>query len=453
MNSLRTVFIIVFSALVTLLVVFFLISNWSLLREDFTLSLWDYGFSFSVISALVAGMLIASAVPCLYFSFHYFKVKGQLRKSVKQERNTQIGGHSWKQVAGLLANGAVEKAAAKMKKLDTGSHPHHKFIQAEVYMEQGKYEEVIQLLEPGFAKEPMPEEGFLIAEAYEQTGNSERAKYTLETLVLRHPDSAIHALLMLVEDAVEAEEWAEALKWAESCKKNQSQPNVDLDEVIIGAQYELLKAEEKDQSNFKKYLSKVSRFIKNNPSFTPAYVLQCDTMAEYGQHSKALNRLEKAYDATLHPVFLRKTVNLCLEKEQPDEAIRLMKQFSMKKNDLLAEFELGKLYFKLSMFDDARSVLSPLTDKFTNPHLVYYYLALAEKKCQHDAQAFEYMKSAFIGDGSERIQTGAYFCAYCAHILNTWHDRCSECGSWGTIQLNLQLIEQNETQNPPLSHS
>jgi len=445
--SIRTAITIIVSALITALVINFIFSNTDILQGQLKL----FTFSFSVIGVLVTAMLIASAVPSIYFSLQWLKINKKLKQTHKQGKAQAKEDSSWKRITGLMANGAIEKAVEQVKKLPADKNTYYLTTRAELLLEQGNNEAVVQLLETEFHKDPTPEEGYLIAEAYENMGNDERTRNTLETLAHRYPDEAINAMLMLVEHALEKEDWEKVLKWSENCSRAQSQKNVDISELIIGANYELLKKENGAQ-NDKKYFAKLQQFIKSHPKFVPGYLLLSDAYLAAGQEMKGVSQLERGFEETLHQIFLRKAVKLYLGKEQPEEAIRLMKQISVKRSSANASFELGKLYFELAMFEDAVSTLTPLTSKFKNPQLIYFYLAKAEMKCQHHEKAYEHLQKV-INDDSDNINFSSCACEYCGHQTNGWLDRCPKCDSWDTININLETYDQEEMPSPPLSYS
>ena len=431
--SLRTALTIVFSALITALLIYFILHNHATLKEQLTV----FSFSFSVISALVGGMLISSAIPSAYFSVQWFKATSKLKKQKKEGLSQTRDASEWQKISDLIAHEHVEKAIALLDKHPDDGQPDHRLIRADLLMEQCRYDDVVKLLEPEFQNNPLPEQGYLIAEAYRMSGSEERSKMVLETLINRFPDDSIRAMDLLLEDAVDNQNWSEALKWGKRRFGMTQEKNRDLKELLIGLEYEVLK--EKSTSIIdKKHISVLQSFLKENPQFVPGHLLLSHAFLEMGQEAKAIQTLEKGFEITQHHELLERVVSHYVRKEQPEEAIRLTKHISVQRDSALASFELGRLYFNLAMYDDARTTLEPLTSKFVRHHLIFQLLAEVENKSARPKKAFEYLMEALQPNDSGVIILGSYVCDYCGDLQDSWNDRCHECGSWNTIRLNLE---------------
>jgi tetratricopeptide (TPR) repeat protein len=444
--SLRTALTIILSALVTALVIYFVLHNDAILREPLNL----FSYSFSVISALVAGMLIASAVPSAYFSVQWFKASRKLKRNDKSMVKMVKGDREWKRISGLLAHGHIELAVKLLEKCPEDGQASHQLIRAQVFMENDQFSEVIRILEPDFQKEPLPEEGYLLAEAYRMSGNEERAKVVLETLTNRFPEDSLQALDLLIEEALDHEKWEEVLQWAQKRQALPGGKSPELKELVCGARYELFK-EEKGKRD-KKSVGALLKFSGEYSDFVPAYKLLSEAYLEIGQENKALKILEKGLNQTGHEVFLRELVAFYLNKEQPEEAIRKLKHVSIQDHKVLASFELARLYYKLAMYKDSIEVLEGLKGMFRNPALYEYLLAQNETKVHNDRKAMEHYQKAFSRDEQGAVIFGETVCDFCGNLTEDWNDHCEECGSWNTLRLNLEPLAAKDLQGPPISY-
>jgi len=438
--SLRTALTIVFSALLTALIFFFVYNNFEILRQPLTV----FSISFSVITALVGGMLLASALPSAYFSVQWFKANRRLKHHHKADRTQAKDTAQWRQVAALRAHGQYEKALKLAQSLPLRERPENKVMEANLLLELCRFKDVIDQLENEFQKEPQPEEGYLLAEAYRQAGNEERARMVYETLASNFGEDCKIAYELLLEDALESEDWQSVLSWG---RKLGTFSDPDLNDVLVGAEFEHLKSQaEGDMLADRKFLNEVTAFVKAHRTFVPGYLLQSHVLMETGQESKALKVLQSGFEATEHFELLDRMVDFYIKKDQPEDAIGLMKRISVEMNNRLATFELGRLYLRLSMYHEAIEALTPLLRTFRQPFLIYQLLAEAEKGIGNAEHACEFMEKAFTDDKEHRLAT--YCCAFCGQTTETWTERCDACGSWDTVSLNLEALKEESMETP-----
>lgn len=214
-----------------------------------------------------------------------------------------------------------------------------------------------------------------------------------------------------------------------------SEERVSENQRLVGMRYEfgrsLLEGENLDKA--KRVFKGVLRLDKD---FIPAYLGLGEVYLREGNIKEASELWEKAYQATSSVIFLLRLEDLYLSLGEPNKIIDLyQKAISSRPNDLILNFFLGKLYYRLEMIDDAFDILTSVDSGAENlPDLhklignIYLRRGFAEKAAQEFKKALRFRKKVVV----------PYRCSTCEYQSTDWSGRCPRCGKWNTYNIYLE---------------
>ncbi len=192
----------------------------------------------------------------------------------------------------------------------------------------------------------------------------------------------------------------------------------------------------KNNKELKEAIQKVQDILKENPKFTPAWVLYGDIYKEDKEEERALSVYTEGFKNTYSSILLHKIEDLYLEKEEAAKALEAINhiRFQVEK-DTLPRFFLGRLYYRLEMVDEAYKLLSSLQPFAPNSVVLNYLLATLEERIGKKEKALQSLKKSLENYDALKNE---YYCFNCQKSMKTWQDRCPFCGAWASIEINFK---------------
>lgn len=204
---------------------------------------------------------------------------------------------------------------------------------------------------------------------------------------------------------------------------------------LIGMRYELGRRLLED-GNLDKAKRVFKGLLKLDKDFIPAYLGLGEVYLGEGDVAGASDLWEKAYYATSSVIFLLRLEDLFLSLGEPNKIIELYQRaLSSRPNDLILNFFLGKLFYRLEMIDDAYDILTSMDSGAENlPDLhklignIYLRRGSPEKAALEFKKALRFRKKVVV----------PYRCNKCDYQSKDWSGRCPHCGKWNTYSVYLE---------------
>ena len=105
------------------------------------------------------------------------------------------------------------------------------------------------------------------------------------------------------------------------------------------------------------------------------------------------------------------------------------------RSEVLPRFFLGRLYYRLEMHDEALRALAEIEERIESSPTYHYLLGRLREKSGDLHSALDAFKASLQEAG---VTATEYSCAVCEARYESWSDRCSLCGSWGSIDLDFE---------------
>ena len=300
-----------------------------------------------------------------------------------------------------------------------------------IYRSESNFTEAIRLHQQAHRIEERNVEVLLeLAKDLESAKRYEEALQALQNILQIEPEN-LTALIRKRDLYIRLEKWSDALEIQHRLvKANLPEPEKRAEtDLLIGCMYEvgrqLLERGHPDKA--RRYFRGA---IKKDRTFLPAYVGIGEILVREGKTKNAVEILKKIYAKTKSVIILHRLEELFLELGEPDEIIRVYQEaLQLDPHNVVIQFYLGKLYYRLEMVDDAYDILSTLD----GPHdqLVEYHKIMANLylRKQHMEEAVGELKKAL--SFKKRVVV-PYLCTHCHHQLIEWSGRCRRCGLWNT---------------------
>lgn len=300
-----------------------------------------------------------------------------------------------------------------------------------IYRSESNFTEAIRLHQQAHRIEERNVEVLLeLAKDLEAAKRYEEALQTLQKL-LRIESENLTALIRRRDLYIRLEKWTDALEIQHRLlKANLPEPEKRAEQqLLIGCMYEvgrqLLERGHPDKA--RRYFRGA---IKKDRTFLPAYIGIGEILVREGKTKNAVEILKKIYAKTKSIIILHRLEELFLELGEPDEIIRVYQEaLQQDPRNVVIQFYLGKLYYRLEMADAAYDILATLDG--SHEQLVEYHKIMANLylRRQHMEEAVGELKKAL--SFKKRVVV-PYLCTHCHHQQVEWAGRCRRCGLWNT---------------------
>ncbi len=202
-------------------------------------------------------------------------------------------------------------------------------------------------------------------------------------------------------------------------------------------------AREANEGRVREGMSTLKRLIKKNPDYSPASLALARVQLLEGDEEGALATWIAGYEHGREGAFLVAAEEHFLGAESDaDDAIEraasalsAMKRFAACSGERpQAVAFLGKLQTRFEMLEDAADSFDSVRESFPeNPTFTYFAARIAEKQGRHSDAAGWYRGILKALD----ILRPTYRCKDCETETEIYADRCTSCGRWGGISLDI----------------
>ena len=432
---LRTFVIILLVLVVLFAIVFFMNANSELLSQQFTLvGGATVGVGWALLGAFLLGVTIIFLVG-LAREFGLMFERGRMRRAGKKAE--EIEEEYSRGLVAVLEGHKEEALRCFRAVLERDSRHFNTLIKlGEVLRRQGKFAEAIeyhrkaQNLKPDSTR-PL----YALVDDHEAKGEVDRARVVLGK-ILSIDKGSIAAWRKLRSLHVNEKNWDQAIEAQARIERLSRGRPSDADRRWgLGIRYEHGTAR-LEEGKTRDAIAGFRKLLKESESFIPAHVGLGEALREAGNDTDAVEAWYNGFEITGSPIFLTLLENHHLQREQPLAAIEALKKcVSRARQDTLARFYLGKLYFRLEMLDDALSVLSSLEGRASYAPSLHHLLGRIHERRENwrDAVA-EYRK---VIKDMELVQLD-YRCRACDGATTDWAHRCESCGEWNTVEVNFR---------------
>jgi lipopolysaccharide biosynthesis regulator YciM len=272
---------------------------------------------------------------------------------------------------------------------------------------------------------------------YRAAGDSAKAKEMLERIIEISPKGNNAIYRELRDMLIEEEHWQRALEINRKLiplVSREGQRKEDL-QLQSGLEYEAAMLG-MSAGEFQEAKSRLEEITKRDPLFLPAHVTLGECYLELGEDEKAIKTWTDGYSLTKTPVLLGRLEDYHLENESPDKAIEMYhKVIAEEEEDLLPKLLLGKLFYRLEMVDRAIAIFEDIDSEFEYAPVMFYFMGKIKARKGDHKDAAEVFRALIRSSG---ILEAEYICSNCSATHNSYKPRCSKCGMWNTVLLNVQ---------------
>jgi predicted Zn-dependent protease len=279
---------------------------------------------------------------------------------------------------------------------------------------------------------------FGLAEDYEALGDSEVAEQIRDRILRDFPGLGLRILRARRDRALEAGEWHNAERLQERISTLQPEDSEAREDraVKLGLTYQRAVAD-LENDRFAEAARRLDDVLERESRFVPALILRGEAQVLQGHPEVAVDYWRQGFRDTGSPVFLQRIEDHFIERGLPIEAIDTLHQIiNASESTLLPRFFLGRLFYRLEMLDEALRTLQDLAEEISVSPTYHLLLArIHHRRGDLSAAVVSYLKCV---QEAELVGSG-FICRACHRRYGDWRDRCVECGSWNSVELNFEL--------------
>lgn len=322
---------------------------------------------------------------------------------------------------------AAEAYAEVLRRAPGHGEAHSRL--GELEMERGDAKAALNHHLQALRAEERPETLLAAAHAYRRAGRPEDA-VALYDAVLKHDRNHVTALRGLRETGSETGRWADALRSQERLLALAPAADRGAESGwLAGIHYEIGRGRLQggDASGA---VAAFKDALKAQPDFLPALVALGDAHLKAGDLKDATRVWERALETQPALPLLSRLAEVYRSEGRPTRMIALHQQAAARQpdNPSLA-FSLGRVYFDLSMFDEAADQLQKVEVRAPDLAVVHAYLGAVFERRGQTREAFEEYRRALRPTGSFEWP---HRCNACGARHLGWVDRCPACQRWNT---------------------
>jgi predicted Zn-dependent protease len=370
------------------------------------------------------------------------------RRGRRLEREAQSLQGSFRRGVDYQTDGQWGRAASELEVVQGGRPEDFDALlrYGQVLRQQGRTEEAVEVHRRASVLYPQSVALlYELARDYAAHGEAAVAEQIEDRILRDFPGHGLALLEARRAEAVEGESWSEATRLQERIEQLRSDGGGPLDEVEAevrrGLAYQegvaLLEAGRPNEARrlFQGLLAEARGFF-------PAALALGETALVEGDEAEALEQWRRGYEETGRPVFLQRIEDHFIENEDPLAAIETLHQIGARSpGALLPRYFLGRLYHRLEMQEEALAILQELAEPLAASASYHLLMAGLHQRRGELRQAVESCMASLSLAG---LSATEYVCVACEYRYSSWHDRCSLCGCWGTIDLEMGVEEVAE---------
>lgn len=363
------------------------------------------------------------------------------RRARRREREAKSLDHSFRRAVGYQCDGLWGKASAELEGLLAERPEDFSTLvrYGEVLRSQGRAEEALEIHRRASVLYPRSVAVlYQLADDYSARGDNEVAEQIFDRILRDFTGQGLQGLRRKRNELLSRLDWRGAMRAQEKIGALIAEAGdvSELDKeaaVRTGLTYQravtLLKEDRTEEA--KELLDEI---LGEEPRFVPALILNGEVELVRDDSDAAVALWRRGFEVTGSPVFLLRIEDHFIEREQPLEAISTLHALrEVGETDLLPRFFLGRLYYRLEMHDEAYKALESLSEELEESPSFHFLMGkVRQRRGELDLAMQSYLECAQRTGAS----AGEFVCRACDAHTPDWRDRCEECGSWNSVELD-----------------
>ncbi len=324
---------------------------------------------------------------------------------------------------------------------------------AEAYSQDGNYKDALKLIRNSVKSNGGKLELFFALHKCAMEINDKQSAEKALDDVLRLDSKNKTALTTLRDMAAEDENWQRALGCQELvvALKLSAKESAEEKSTMAGIFYELA-VDEYNENNITEAMEYLSRALKVDSTFVPAYVLMSILQTVGGSVFDSKKTLLKSIDKIGDPACFVFLEDLLMSEGVPDEMLEVYSKFiESSPGDIDIKILSARFYLRLEMVDEAMELLENIyhNEGRGGDQGFYIKALLAESYSRRDMKekAMSLLKQSL---DFEKELSPHYICSNCRRNDNQWRPRCEDCGRWNSSHLNRHSVYGKPAQNKNL---
>ncbi len=372
-----------------------------------------------------------------------------LKRDLQQRRERRAGREaeslraSFRRAVDYQTDGQWLRSAQELEAVLKGQPDHFSALQryGEALRHLGRADEALEVHRRALATYPHSVALLYgLADDYEARGDAEIARETRARVLRDYPGFGLAVLRRRRNVAMSMRDWEEAVRQQEAIEAllreaGDSGALAAEAGVAMGLAYQRgvrwLELDRVDEAaeRFRELLAK-------EPLFIPAAIMHGEAELLRGNEEAALEDWRRGYDSTGSPVFLQRIEDHLIETSEPARAIETLRAIiAASQNDVLPRFFLGRLYYRLEMHDEALRMLDSVGDRILASPTFHFLVARIHERRGEMRKAVESYLACVRQLGIDKAE---YRCRSCRTRYADWRDRCEQCGTWNSIELDFE---------------
>ena len=438
--QIRTYLSILLGVLLVVYVSFLTPINYKLLVQPFELG---SGFSIPLYAALLVIFLAGLLPPVTALLISSLKRDLWQRRERRRSREIESLDHRYRRATDFHFDGQLSKAAALLDELLTERPEHFATLLrfGQVLRQQGKTSEALEVHRRASVLYPRSVALlYQLAEDYDAVNDEQVATEIRNRIQRDFPDHGLNVMRRRRDRAMATGEWDVAMRGHEQINARLKEAG-DTDgfereqSVSLGLTYQRgVALLEKDRPEEAATIFR--ELLEREPLFVPAGIMLGEAELMLDNEQAALDDWRQGFKRTGSPVFLQRIEDYHIEAEAPAQAIETVRSLiAHAENDVLLRFFLGRLYYRLEMHDEALKVLEGIGERLDDSPTYHFLLGRIRQRRSDQLGAVARYLTCLKRLGVSSINFG---CQICGTRYSEWSARCTECGSWNAIDLDIR---------------
>lgn len=372
--------------------------------------------------AAVAGALVMFVVAIMREGWHAVHEWRVHRGIQRAERMAEARA----QARSLSLAGEYKKARALFTKATKRRQPDVGDVIdfAGTYVLEGDYAQARQILEDGqkdFGNDPLLL--YALARTCRRADDSVAAISALERALAVYPNS-LRILTMLRDLLFETGAWPRAAQIQERIVKIKPEDPIEHNR-LLGARFEA--AASADASTRE---ADLKALLGRDPEFLPAALGQAELLENTDNLKQAIKILEKAIRHHPRSVALDALERLNGNVKPARMAKLYATLVSSQPESVALRCRAARYLTRYGMVDEAASTLDAVANIADLPEVQAVWAEIHEARSNPEL-AHAACRAAL---SSDHDSSAVFTCQICATPAKQWEHRCSQCGSWGTLE-------------------
>lgn len=365
------------------------------------------------------------------------------RRGRRQERQVKSLDMAYRRAVDYQSDGLWKKAAAELTNLLAERPEDFSALlrYGEVLRKLGRSDEALEVHRKASVLYPRSVAVlYQLADDYDSRGESEVGEQIRDRILRDFPGQGLKELRQRRNVLLNSKSWVEAERIHEAIEKQieERAGEKDLEKenaVRNGLAYQRAVGllEEDRHEEAKKLLSEI---LEKEALFVPALLLEGEVERLQDRPDGAIAAWRRGFEVTGSPVFLLRIEDHFIERNEPLEAISTLHALrDVSTSDLLPRFFLGRLYYRLEMHEEAWRSLAGLAEELDGSPTFHFVVGRVQQKLGNLSEAVESYQACLRRAG---ISAAEFVCRACGRRRDDWSDRCVDCGTWNSIDLDFR---------------